>query len=101
MPHQLWMSVQFSALTVAVTFGLALPQSSLHALVLILVGAAALAPLLPCVVEALLRALSLAPDQPPIRSRVTCEPVHRALGAPGTPGAALVRAPAGIVPALA
>lgn len=100
MLQRLWLTVRLVVLALGVAIAPHLPQSSVQVLVL-LVGVTVLAPLLARAVDHLVRALSLAPHAPPPWSPLIGVPVRRLPGPPGTPGAALVRAPSVVAPAFA
>ena len=89
----LWLMAQFIVLTASVAAAPHLPHPALQILLLILVGATALAPVVPRLISGLVRAQSLTANGPPTRSRPVDTPSHRIPGAPGTPGTALARAP--------
>ena len=89
----LWLMAQFIMLTVAVALGPHLPHSPMQALLILAVGALVVAPVVPWAVGVLTRILALAPHAPPARLRARTFHVPRAIGAPGTPGTALARAP--------
>lgn len=100
MLQQLWVVAQFTMLMLSVFIGANFPQSSLPVLALLVLGGVILAPLLPLVATICLRTLSL-PRNAPTRCQPSTASVHRMLGAPGTPGAALARAPSVLVHTLA
>lgn len=97
----LWLMAQFIVLSLGIAADPHLPHPPLQILLLVLMGAVALAPLVPWLIRSLVRAQSLAPHGPPASSRFTDVPAHRVPGAPGTPGTALARAPSRAVHALA
>ncbi|MDN5855096.1 MAG: hypothetical protein L0K86_20055 [Actinomycetia bacterium] len=97
----LWLMAQFLVLTLGVVADPHLPHPPLQILILVLMGAVALAPLVPWLVRTLVRAQSLTPHGPPARSRFVDAPEHRLPGTPGTPGGTLARAPSLAVHALA
>lgn len=97
----LWMTLQFLLAVFLSDFDSTLPQSPAHMLVLVVLGAALLAPIASWAWTALVRVLSLA-------TRVPCLPGERASvrefrmpEEPGTPGTARPRAPSLVVRATA
>lgn len=101
MMQQLWVMAHFLALALSVAVGSHLPLAPVQLLVLVLAGAVLLAPVVSRLAYILTRALSLVPHGPPVRLRLARVPVGQAVGAPGTPGAALARAPSLVVGAFA
>lgn len=96
----LWMMVQFILVTLVVTFGASLPQSPAQALLFGAAGVLALAPLLTAVVCAYRTVVVPALPQSTTGMRPTPLRSFRVAQDPGTPGAALPRAPSCVVPAL-
>lgn len=93
----LWMTVQFIVVLLSADVDSVMPQSSMHLIVLVLLGAALLSPIAPWAAQALVRVLSLAPHgpwQPRERTEVR---EFRMPEEPGTPGTAQPRAPSFVV----
>ena len=96
---QLWLLAHFLFLMCSVSFGPHLPESPVHALLLVLMSTTVLLPLIPWVADILVRALSSAPNAPPAAATVV-EPHDIPLPtAPGTPGT--TRAPSLVAHAFA
>ncbi|TSI16899.1 hypothetical protein [Brevibacterium aurantiacum] len=93
----LWMTVQFIVVLLSADVDSVIPQSSMHLIVLVLLGAVLLSPVAPCAANALLRALSLAPHGPWMRRERTEVREFRIPEEPGTPGTAQARAPSFVV----
>jgi hypothetical protein len=90
---QLWVTLQFLFLLASISTGPHLPDSLIPAILLFLLGTAALIPLAPGLARVLARVLTLAPHAPPAQ-RPFLEARHFVLPcAPGTSGTVLVRAP--------
>lgn len=90
---QIAVTAYFLLLWAGIVLGSQAPQSAGHLLALILVSALIMLPLAPRLARLLLRSLSLAAHAPPRISDAVQEASTRLPGAPGTPGAALARAP--------
>lgn len=94
---QIGVTVYCLLLWTGIIFGAQMPQSLPHLLALILVSAIIIIPLAPRIARLLLRSLTVAANAPP-RISIAVAPVEaRIPGAPGTPGAALARAPDAVV----
>lgn len=90
---QIGVTVYFALLWVGIVLGAQLPQSLPQLLALLLVSALIIVPLAPRLARLLLTPLCLAANAPPRRLAIPIQPTERIPGAPGTPGAALARAP--------
>lgn len=93
----LWMTVQFIVVLLSSDVDSVIPQSSMHLIVLVLLGAVLLSPVAPWAANALVRALSLAPHGPWMRRERTEVRGFRIPEEPGTPGTAQARAPSFVV----
>lgn len=91
---QIGVTVYFVVLWAGIVLGAQLPQSLPHLLALLLISALIIVPLVPRLTRLLLTSLCLAANAPPRRAAVSIAPAEERIpGAPGTPGAALARAP--------
>lgn len=97
----LLMTLQFLLAVLVSDVDSALPQSPTHMLVLVLLGAALLAPIASWASTALVRVLSLATRVPTLRNERTAVRDFRMPEEPGTPGTARPRAPSLVVRASA
>ncbi|WP_346035471.1 hypothetical protein [Brevibacterium picturae] len=93
----LWMTVQFIVVLLSPDADTVIPQSSMHLIVLVLLGAALLSPVAPWAAKALVRVLSLAPHGPWVRRERTEVREFHMPEEPGTPGTAQARAPSFVV----
>ncbi|GAA1926796.1 hypothetical protein GCM10009689_01900 [Brevibacterium antiquum] len=93
----LWMTVQFIVVLLSADVDSVIPQSSMHLIVLVLLGAVLLSPVAPWAANALVRTLSLAPHGPWMRRERTDVREFRIPEEPGTPGTAQARAPSFVV----
>lgn len=95
---QVGVTVYFVVLWAGIVLGAQMPQSLPHLLALLLVSAIIIVPLAPRLARLLLKSLCLAANAPPRLLAVSIAPAEgRIPGAPGTPGAALARAPDAVV----
>ena len=92
--QQFGLTLQFVLLSMVIAAGILLPDGAGQVLTLALLGVVAIVPVLPRLVGLICRALRIAPHAPPARTRRARVPELLIPGAPGTPGAAVVRAPA-------
>lgn len=97
----LWMTLQFLVVVLGHDLDAALPQSPMHLIVLVLLGAALLAPLAAWASTALMRVLSLTSRPPSSPHERTGIRHFRMPEEPGTPGSIRARAPAPVVHAIA
>ncbi|HCG56457.1 MULTISPECIES: hypothetical protein [Brevibacterium] len=93
----LWMTVQFIMVLLSADVDSVIPQSSMHLIVLVLLGAVLLSPVAPWAANALVRVLSLAPHGPWMGRERTEVRQFRMPEEPGTPGTAQARAPSLVV----
>lgn len=96
----LWLMAQFILITLAVAFGTSLPQSPTQALLFGAAGVLALAPLLTAVLCTHRASFALALPFPRTAQRPAPMRAFRVAQDPGTPGAALPRAPSRLASAL-
>ena len=91
---QIGVAVYFVVLWAGIVLGAQMPQSLPHLFALLLVSTLIIVPLAPRLARLLLKPLCLAANAPPRHLADSIAPAEvRIPGAPGTPGAALARAP--------
>ncbi len=91
---QIGVAVYFVVLWAGIVLGAQMPQSLPHLFALLLVSTLIIVPLAPRLARLLLKPLCLAATAPPRRLADSIAPAEERIpGAPGTPGAALARAP--------
>ncbi|AOP52588.1 MULTISPECIES: hypothetical protein [Brevibacterium] len=93
----LWMTVQFIVVLLSADADTVIPQSSMHLIVLVLLGAALLSPVAPWLARALFRFLPQSPRGLWGRGERTEVREFRMPEEPGTPGTAQARAPSFVV----
>lgn len=93
----LWVMMQFIVLSLSVAAGSVLASNPTQTLLIVAASALVLAHSVCWVANALARSLRMAPNAPPVPTRIQASEGLRLPGEPGTPGNIRARAPAFVV----